>query len=1082
MAKYAYAPLSVDESKRKADSEDTVNERMPMCVGVCVLVAIVYVLSRTGAVVENVSSPIPSPVAEPRTVSSSSSSSTYLNLRADTSSVSKPTSKPVSTSLSTSTSKSDCNCDGLIDPKNFDIGEYRKKALANIPPGIIECAEAKAGESQSACHLSKETRFSALKQKGATLWMTGCSGSGKTTIATALEDRLVKEFGKHVYRLDGDNLRTGLNRDLTFTEADRAESVRRTGELSVLFADSGIITLVGLISPYREDRDLVRKRHEDMGIPFYEVFLDVPIDELKKRDPKGQYARVEAGELKHFTCIDDPYEEPLHAEITLPTHELTPDESADILFKKLVSDGVLEGAPLLSKAGLPNPDGDEIIDLHVPESKRAAKTKEAEHLPKVLMNNMDVNWLQVVAEGWASPLKGFMREGTLLETLHFNSILVDPFNLTGNVDHQSAMTDFQNFPNRPPPTRVSMSVPITLAISDFQKKAIEESGKTSVALTTFMGKTLAIMHDVEIYANRKEEIISRLFGAMDEGHPYIKQILKQGDYLIGGEVEVLDRIRYNDGLDQWRKTATELMDEFQEKGADTVYAFQTRNPTHAGHAYLMRAAGERLKDQGFKKPVLWLSPLGGWTKSDDVPLDVRIHQHEEVLKAGLTHPGGLDPDATVMAIWPSPMLYAGPTEVQFHAKSRRSAGASYFVVGRDPAGIPRSDDGEDMYHGDHGRYVLQNAPGIAGNMELLSFVKVMYDISDNIMKEPDSNRPDDFISISGTKMRLLARNGASPCSATDIPTDLVEANCIPSGFMVPNGWKHVVDYYKHIDEKDKWTPWSEPLVPAPKADNTKDEGTFGTVSYRLYHNEYPSLWHDVPLTPKSNSEDNVINFITEIPMYYSSKMELSKEEPNNPIMQDTNKDGSPRYYSYGVSFFNYGLIPQTWEDPELLTDGIGGDNDPLDVMEVGSHPFKIGSITPCRVIGSLLLIDEGETDYKILCISTSDPDAKHIHSTEDLEKIKPGYLDNLRLWLKRYKTTDGKPENNLAQDEPYDLTKTLDIIKETHDRWNMLCGNSRRRLNYSLYGGDAETGDEEKKEDMYVSKYRFSLASKNCRG
>jgi len=1083
MAKYAYAPLSVDENRRKANGDDSVNERMPMCVGVCVLVAIVYVLSRTGAVVDTVSSPLPSPTAE------SSSSSVNLLRTEDsgpsTSSTSSTSTSSISSSSSTAsmlgTDKSDCNCDGLVDPKTVDIGEMRKKALASIPPGIIECAKAEAGGSQSACHLPSETRYEALKQKGATLWMTGCSGSGKTTIATALEDRLVKEYGKHVYRLDGDNLRTGLNRDLTFSEADRAESVRRTGETSVLFADSGVIVLVGLISPYREDRDLVRQRHKDMGIPFYEIFLDVPIDELKKRDPKGQYARVAAGELKHFTCIDDPYEEPLHAEITLPTHELTPEESANILFKKLVSDGLLEGAPILSKAGLPNPDGDQIVDLHVPESKRAAKKKEAEHLPKVLMNNMDVNWLQVVAEGWASPLKGFMREGTLLETLHFNSILVDPFNLTGNIGHEASMTDFQNFPNRPPPTRVSMSVPITLAITDFQKLAIEESGKTSVALTTVMGKTLAIMHNVEIYANRKEEIISRLFGAMDKGHPYITHILKQGDYLIGGEVEVLDRIRYNDGLDKWRKTATELMDEFQQKNADTVYAFQTRNPTHAGHAYLMRAAGERLKKQGFKKPVLWLSPLGGWTKSDDVPLDVRIRQHEEVLKAGVTHPGGLDPDSTVMAIWPSPMLYAGPTEVQFHAKSRRSAGASYFVVGRDPAGMARSDDGEDLYHGDHGRYVLQNAPGIAGKMELLSFVKVMYDTSDNIMKEPDASRPDDFISISGTKMRLLARNGASACSATDIPTDLVEANCIPSGFMVPKGWDHVVDYYKHIDQPERWIPWSQPLVPAPKADNTKEEGTFGTTSYRLYHNTYTSLWHDVPLAPPSTSEDNVINFITEIPMHYSAKMELSKELPNNPIIQDTNSDGSPRYYTYGVSFFNYGLLPQTWEDPALLNDGIGGDNDPLDVIEIGSHAFTIGSITPCRIIGSLLLIDEGETDYKILCIAISDPDAKHIHSTDDLDKIKPGYLDNLRLWLKRYKTSDGKPENTLAQDEPYGLTKTLDIIKETHDRWNMLCGNQRRALKYSLYGAD-EDEEEEKKTDVSVADYGFSLAGKNCRG
>jgi ATP sulfurylase len=149
----------------------------------------------------------------------------------------------------------------------------------------------------------------------------------------------------------------------------------------------------------------------------------------------------------------------------------------------------------------------------------------------------------------------------------------------------------------------------------------------------------------------------------------------------------------------------------------------------AGHAYLMRSAGEDLRKKGYRNPVLWLSPLGGWTKSDDVPLDVRVKQHEEVLNAGVSHPGGLDPATTVMAIWPSPMVYAGPTEVQFHAKSRRSAGASYFVVGRDPAGMKGSMDAvahpdDDLYDGNHGRYVLRNSPGI-GDMKMLSFVKVV---------------------------------------------------------------------------------------------------------------------------------------------------------------------------------------------------------------------------------------------------------------------------------------------------------------------------------------------------------------------
>ena len=619
-----------------------VNERMPMCVGICVLLAIVYVLSRTGEGANmplrpdpnhgNVRSNLP-PVVTETTSTTASVPSTPTTSTYTPPAVSTP-SAPCPTLTCPECKQQSASCDGLVDPSTIDMGVLREKALASTPPHIIECSAASDGESQSACHLPSETRYAALGQKGATLWMTGCSGAGKTTIATALEDRLVKEYGKHVYRLDGDNLRTGLNRDLSFSEADRAESVRRTGEIATLFADSGVITLVGLISPYRADRDAVRKRHEQQGIPFYEIFLDVPVDELKKRDPKGQYARVESGELKHFTCIDDPYEEPLKPEITLKTHELEIEQSADMLFRMLEKDGILEGAPKLTPPGLPNPDGDIVVDLHVPAELKATRMAEAATLPKVLITDIELNWLQVIGEGWASPLKGFMREGTLLETLHFNSILVDPFNVTGNAGRHESRTDFNNFADHQPHQRVSMSVPITLACTSYTKNAIENSSKNGVALVTQMGQTVAILRDPEIYDNRKEEIVTRMFGAIDMDHPYIKTIYSGGDYLIGGEIELLDRIRYNDGLDKWRKTANELMAEFQEKGADTVYAFQTRNPTHAGHAYLMKSAGEDLKTKGYEKPVLWLSPLGGWTKNDDVPLDVRVKQHEEVLLAG----------------------------------------------------------------------------------------------------------------------------------------------------------------------------------------------------------------------------------------------------------------------------------------------------------------------------------------------------------------------------------------------------------------------------------------------------------------
>jgi len=1085
MAKYAYAPLSVEQQRQRGrsssnnaeDEDHLVQERMPMCVGICVLLAIVFVLSRTGdqdALMDT---------REYHSKTNNNNNNQALgNIRTEQPNGVVPPSTATVSNANAATLKSDseCHCDcptttttstTNIDDPNALMGQLRAEALANTPPHIIECAQAEAGESQAACHLPKDQRFAALGQKGATLWMTGCSGAGKTTIATALEDILVKDYGKHVYRLDGDNLRTGLNRDLTFSEADRAESVRRTGELATLFSDAGVITLVGLISPYREDRDLVRKRHEDQGIPFYEVFLDVPVDELKKRDPKGQYAKVESGQLKHFTCIDDPYEEPLNAEITLKTHELEIQDSVNLLFRRLERDGILVGAPKVTPPGLPNPDGDLLIDLQVPLSEKEARIQEAATLPKVLLTDIDLNWLQTIGEGWAAPLKGFMREGALLETIHFNSILVDPFNLTGNQLRLETKTDFANFPEFKPNNRVSMPIPITLSCTSYTKQRVEESPKQDVALVTRMGHTVAIMRDVEIFENRKEEIVTRMFGVIDMDHPYIQNIYNGGDYLIGGEIELLDKIKYNDGLDQWRKTAKELIQEFKDKGADTVYAFQTRNPTHAGHAYLMKSAGEDLKAKGYEKPILWLSPLGGWTKSDDVPLDVRVKQHEEVLEAGLTHPGGLDPQTTVMAIWPAPMVYAGPTEVQFHAKSRRCAGASYFVVGRDPAGMKGSPNAvahpdDDLYDGNHGRYVLQNSPGI-GDMKMLSFVKVMYDITDNVMKVPDESRMDDFISISGSKMRLLARNGAVPCSPDNIPNDLVHANCVPSGFMVPKGWDMVVDYYKNIEDSTRWIPWSQPHVDPPVSAQSSFVGQFGFSTFSLSSTNYASWWHDVPMRPQGESETSpVVNMITEIPMYMTAKMEVDKSAEGNAIRQDMNKDGSPRYYTYGTPFFNYGLVPQTWEDPELKSSaGYAGDNDPVDIIELGSVPLEMGSVTPCRVIGSLELIDEGETDHKLLCIALTDPDAPSINSMEDLEKIKPGYEAMLKDWLKRYKTSDGKPENSLASETPRTVSQALGVIEEVHNRWKALCGI-----------------DGSRRSSLSSKTEGFWLASPGCRG
>lgn len=168
--------------------------------------------------------------------------------------------------------------------------------------------------------INRPERAELLGHGGATLWFTGLSGSGKSTIAVALEG-VLHDRGVLCYRLDGDNIRLGINRNLGFSAEDRTENIRRVGEVSKLFVDAGLIVLSSFISPYREDRDAVRKLHEDAGMPFIEIFVDCSLEAAEARDPKGLYKKARAGEIKNFTGIDDPYEAPERPELHLCTHE-----------------------------------------------------------------------------------------------------------------------------------------------------------------------------------------------------------------------------------------------------------------------------------------------------------------------------------------------------------------------------------------------------------------------------------------------------------------------------------------------------------------------------------------------------------------------------------------------------------------------------------------------------------------------------------------------------------------------------------------------------------------------------------------
>lgn len=189
--------------------------------------------------------------------------------------------------------------------------------------------------------VKQEDREQLLKQRGMTLWFTGLSGSGKSTLAVQLEQRLTEQ-GHVCYRLDGDNIRHGLNKDLGFSPKDRTENIRRIAEVSKLFVDCGVIVMTSFISPYRADRDAARAVVGDDA--FLEIYVKCPIETCEERDPKGLYKKARAGEIPEFTGVSAPYEEPTAPQIVVETHALSVDEVVAQLMKELTQRGVISNA------------------------------------------------------------------------------------------------------------------------------------------------------------------------------------------------------------------------------------------------------------------------------------------------------------------------------------------------------------------------------------------------------------------------------------------------------------------------------------------------------------------------------------------------------------------------------------------------------------------------------------------------------------------------------------------------------------------------------------------------------------------
>ncbi|KNC82769.1 hypothetical protein SARC_04957 [Sphaeroforma arctica JP610] len=195
-----------------------------------------------------------------------------------------------------------------------------------------------------------------------------------------------------------------------------------------------------------------------------------------------------------------------------------------------------------------------------------------------------------------------------------------------------------------------------------------------------------------------------------------------------------------------------------------------------------------------------------------------------------------------------------------------------------------------------------------------------------------------------------------------------------------------------------------------------------------------SPWHDIPLS----STEGLYNMVTEIPKGTNAKMEICTDKDYNPIVQDY-KNGKPRFLTHGNVLYNYGALPQTWEDPEHKVEdaeNLPGDNDPLDIIDIGSMPQSMGTVSQVKVLGVLGLIDEGECDWKVLCINHDDPLAKTLHDIDDVEEQCPGVVKSIMEWYRDYKIVDGKPQNRYAFDGiAKDKAYAEKVIAECHGMW-----------------------------------------------
>jgi sulfate adenylyltransferase/3'-phosphoadenosine 5'-phosphosulfate synthase len=556
---------------------------------------------------------------------------------------------------------------------------------------------------------------------GFTIWLTGLSGAGKSTLARSLETAL-RERQRHVEILDGDEVRENLSKGLGFSKEDRDTNIRRIAYVARLISRSGGVAITAAISPYREIRDEARA---NIG-RFVEVFVRCPLDVLVQRDVKGLYAKALRGEIKQFTGISDPYEEPLAPEVVVDSSVETVEQSTTRVLNALEALGYL--AP---SDGQIAPHGGHLVNRVASPGEATQLSERLFMLPRVNLTPRATWDLDMIGVGAFSPLHGFL----------------------GRADYDSVVERMRLASGLP------WSIPITLSASPEEAERLQPG--SDVALADSSGDIRAVLHLEEIFERDLDREAELVYRTTELAHPGVAIIHREGPILLGGSVTVLERNVLGEPFRPYALDPADTRRAFAEREWQTVVGFQTRNPVHRAHEYLQKSALEIVDG-------LLLHPLVGETKDDDIPANVRMRCYEVLLE------GYYPKDRVLLSVLPAAMRYAGPREAVLHALVRKNYGCTHFIVGRDHAGVGNYYGTYDAHH-----IFRSFAPGELG-IQPLFFDHAFFCSACNGMASTKTcpHGSESHVVLSGTKVRSMLRDGVSPppeFSRSEVAAVLIEA-------------------------------------------------------------------------------------------------------------------------------------------------------------------------------------------------------------------------------------------------------------------------------------------------------------------